>query len=291
MKDIKGIILAGGSGTRLHPCTKVMSKQLLPVYDKPMIYYPLSTLMDAGIKEILIISTPRDLPAFKDLLGDGKDLGITLEYAEQPYPDGLAQAFIIAEDFLNGSPSCLILGDNLFYGNTLMLGIENHIDYGQRHTAKIFTKRVIDPERYGVVVTNHLNDVIELIEKPTIPMSTEAITGIYLFDGRVCEFAKQLKPSSRGELEILDLLTLYLKEKSLVVQTLDDSTTWLDTGTHKSLARASTFVRLLQETNSVSIGCIEEIAYKQDFISYHQFRLLATRYANSDYGDYLKTIK
>ncbi len=282
---MKGIILAGGSGTRLYPLTRVISKQILPVYDKPMIYYPLSTLMEAGIREILIISTPEDLPYFKKLLGDGSQLGLSFEYREQPSPDGLAQAFVIGEDFIGDDTVCLILGDNIFYGHGLseMLVKAGQIDSG----GLIFGYYVKDPERYGVVDFNDNGLVTSIEEKPDSPKSHYAVPGLYFYDNSVVEKAKNLKPSPRGELEITDLNLIYLKEEKLKVELLGRGFAWLDTGTHESLLQASNFVQTIQERQGTEISCIEEIAYKLGYISEKELLEQAEIMKNNDYGKYL----
>jgi glucose-1-phosphate thymidylyltransferase len=283
--SMKGIILAGGSGTRLYPLTRVISKQILPVYDKPMIYYPLSTLMEAGIREILIISTPEDLPYFKKLLGDGSQLGLSFEYREQPSPDGLAQAFVIGEDFIGDDTVCLILGDNIFYGHGLseMLVKAGQIDSG----GLIFGYYVKDPERYGVVDFNDNGLVTSIEEKPDSPKSHYAVPGLYFYDNSVVEKAKNLKPSPRGELEITDLNLIYLKEEKLKVELLGRGFAWLDTGTHESLLQASNFVQTIQERQGTEISCIEEIAYKLGYISEKELLEQAEIMKNNDYGKYL----
>ena len=285
---MKGIILAGGSGTRLHPITCSISKQMLPVYDKPMIYYPLSALMLAGIREILIISTPRDLPAFRNLLGDGKNLGITFQYKEQPSPDGLAQAFILGDEFIGNDSVCMILGDNIFYGqgfgNVLLKAAE------LQKGACVFGYYVNDPERYGVVEFDENRKAISLEEKPLHPKSNYAVTGLYFYDNSVVEKAKNLKPSPRGELEITDLNRLYLEEGSLQVKLLGRGMAWLDTGTYESLLQAANFIATLEQRQGLKASCIEEIAYKRGFIDKKQLIALAEPMKNSQYGKYLLKI-
>lgn len=281
----KGIILAGGSGSRLHPMTQAVSKQMLPVYDKPMIYYPLSTLMQAGIREILIITTPSDAAVFKALLGDGRRWGLELAYAVQPSPDGLAQAFIIGEEFIGNSRVCLILGDNIFYGNRIEETLKNAVE--QPNGASIFAYYVNDPERYGVVVLDENNHAVDLEEKPKNPKSHYAVTGLYMYDNDVVAIAKSIKPSARGELEITDVNKAYLARKTLKVELFDRGTAWLDTGTIQSLLDAANFIRVLEERQGLKIGCPEEIAYRQRFISKAQLHELAQQLNKSGYGQYL----
>jgi glucose-1-phosphate thymidylyltransferase len=282
---MKGIILAGGAGTRLHPITEAISKQLLPVYDKPMIYYPLSALMLAGIREVLIISTPRDLPNFRALLGDGSRLGMQFSYSEQPSPDGLAQAFIIGEDFIGKDNVCMILGDNIFYGHGFG-GILKEAS-GLKQGAVVFGYSVNDPERYGVVEFDDQLKAISLEEKPANPKSNYAVTGLYFYDNTVASRARALKPSPRGELEITDLNRLYLNDGLLEVKLLGRGMAWLDTGTFDSLLQASNFIATLEQRQGLSASCIEEIAYKNGFISRDQLIGLATPLAKSQYGQYL----
>lgn len=284
---MKGIILAGGSGTRLHPLTKVVSKQLMPVYDKPMIYYPLTTLMSAGIKEILIISTSKDTPRFKELLGNGSDYGCKFEYAIQEQPNGLAEAFIIGEDFIGNDKVALILGDNIFYGSGLqqILKANNNPKGGV-----VFAYHVNDPQRYGVVEFDKHNKVISIEEKPKLPKSNFAIPGIYFYDNSVVQIAKTIKPSKRGELEITDINKTYLNKGELNVQILDKGTAWLDTGTFTSLMQASQFVQVIEERQGLKIGCIEEIAYKMGYINAIQLNKLAKPLLKSGYGTYLQQL-
>lgn len=285
---MKGIILAGGSGTRLYPLTTVTSKQLLPVYDKPMIYYPLSVLMMAGIRDVLIISTPYDLPNFKQLLKDGSDYGIRLSYAEQPSPDGLAQAFIIGEEFIDGDSCALVLGDNIFYGN----GLERHLrqaveDAESTGGATVFGYHVDDPERFGVVEFDEDFNAVSIEEKPRHPKSNYAVTGLYFYDSRVCEFAKRVEPSDRGELEITTLNQMYLQEGSLNVVTLGRGYAWLDTGTMESLFEASEFVRAVERSQGLSVSVIEEIAYQNNWIGKDRLVEAARKYGKSVYGQHL----
>lgn len=285
---MKGIILAGGSGTRLFPTTLAVSKQLLPVYDKPTIYYPLSTLMIAGIREIMIISTVRDTPMIKSLLGEGRELGLSLSYAVQTKPEGIAQALLIAKDFIKDSPVCLILGDNIFYGETLQ---EQLMDVCRQHTgASLFAYRVIDPERYGVVEFDDEGRAISIEEKPKVPRSSWAVTGLYFYDETVAEKAQGLRPSARGELEITDLNRIYLHEKKLRVITLGRGFAWLDTGTDDSLLDSAQFVHTIEKRQGLKIACLEEIALEKKYITKRDFCLLAEKAPSSGYGVYLKKI-
>jgi glucose-1-phosphate thymidylyltransferase len=288
MSARKGIVLAGGAGTRLHPITRGVSKQLLPVYDKPMIYYPLSVLMLAGLREILLISTPQDLPAYRRVLGDGSDFGLKLSYAEQPSPDGLAQAFLIGEEFLSGGSACLVLGDNIFYGQSFSerLRAARSRDRG----ATVFGYHVSNPERFGVVEFAADGGVIGIEEKPQKPKSRYAVTGLYFYDARVVEFARALKPSARGELEITDLNRLYLEEGSLDVQLLGRGFAWLDTGTHESLLEAGHFVHTIEVRQGLKVACLEEIAYRSGWITDERLREQARRLGNVGYGQYLSAL-
>ncbi|MGI8501737.1 MAG: glucose-1-phosphate thymidylyltransferase RfbA [Hassallia sp.] len=285
---MKGIILAGGSGTRLYPLTQVVSKQLMPVYDKPMIYYPLSTLMLAGIGEILIISTPDHLPLFQQLLQDGSQWGLKFSYVEQPRPEGLAQAFILGKDFIGNDPVCLVLGDNLFYGHGLVDVLTRAAQL--REGALVFGYRVAEPQHYGVVEFDTTGQVVSLEEKPSIPKSNYAVPGIYFYDSQVCEIAAQLKPSDRNELEITDLSRVYLRQKQLKVELLGRGYAWLDTGTHESLHQAASFIQTLEQRQGFKIACIEEIAYRQGYIDADQLYQLAKPLAKSGYGRYLMDI-
>ncbi|MDG2945460.1 glucose-1-phosphate thymidylyltransferase RfbA [Bisgaard Taxon 10/6] len=284
---MKGIILAGGSGTRLYPITRGVSKQLLPVYDKPMIYYPLSVLMLAGIRDVLIITTLEDNEAFKRLLGDGSDFGINLEYAIQPSPDGLAQAFLIGETFIGNEPVCLVLGDNIFYGQHFSQALKNATESVKQKGATIFAYQVKDPERFGVVEFDENFRALSIEEKPAQPKSNWAVTGLYFYDNRVVEFAKQVKPSARGELEITTLNEMYLNDGSLNVQLLGRGFAWLDTGTHDSLHSAAAFVKTVQSLQNLQVACLEEIAYYNGWLSAEQIEKFAKPMAKNEYGQYL----
>lgn len=285
---MKGIVLAGGSGTRLYPITKGVSKQLLPIYDKPMVYYPVSTLMQAGIRDILVISTPEDLPAFRRLLGDGSDFGVRFSYAEQPSPDGLAQAFIIGEEFIGDDAVCLVLGDNIFYGSGFPAMLKEAVRTAERESkATIFGYRVSDPQRYGVAEFDKDWNVLSIEEKPAEPKSDYAVVGLYFYPNKVVDVAKHVRPSARGELEITTVNQKFLEDKELKMQILDRGFAWLDTGTHDSLAEASIFVEVIEKRQGVKIACLEEIAYMNGWISEEHLRKTAQPMARNQYGKYL----
>ena len=284
---MKGIVLAGGSGTRLYPITKGVSKQLLPIYDKPMVYYPISALMLAGIRDILIISTPQDLPGFKRLLGDGSDYGVRFAYAEQPSPDGLAQAFLIGEKFIGNDTACLVLGDNIFYGNGFTTLLKNAVADADKGKATVFGYWVSDPERYGVAEFDKEGNCLSIEEKPKEPKSNYAVVGLYFYPNKVVEVAKHIKPSARGELEITSVNQAFLKDGELKVQTLGRGFAWLDTGTHDSLSEASTFVEVIEKRTGLKVACLEDIAFHHGWISADKLKELAAPMAKNPYGQYL----
>lgn len=288
---MKGIVLAGGSGTRLYPITKGISKQLIPIFDKPMVYYPISALMLAGIRDILIISTPQDLPGFKRLLGDGSDYGVRFEYAEQPSPDGLAQAFIIGEEFIGDDCACLVLGDNIFYGHGFPRLLRQAVkDAEEGDKATVFGYYVSDPERYGVAEFDEEGNVLSIEEKPENPKSNYAVVGLYFYPNKVVDIAKNIKPSARGELEITSVNQEFLKDKQLKVQLFGRGFAWLDTGTHDSLSEASTFIEVLEKRQGLKISCLEEIAWRNGWIDNNQLRALAEPMKKNDYGQYLRKL-
>ncbi len=288
---MKGIVLAGGSGTRLYPITKGISKQLIPIFDKPMIYYPVSVLMLAGIKEILIISTPYDLPGFKRLLGDGHDLGVKFSYVEQPSPDGLAQAFILGEDFIGDDSACLVLGDNIFYGSGFTALLRQSLkDAEEKDKATVFGYYVNDPERYGVVEFDNHGKCLSIEEKPAHPKSNYAVVGLYFYPNSVIDIAKKIKPSERGELEITTVNQMFLERQQLQVKTLQRGFAWLDTGTHDSLSEASTFIEVIEKRQGLKVACLEEIAFKQGWIDAKQLKKLAEPMLKNNYGKYLLDI-
>lgn len=284
---MKGIVLAGGSGTRLYPITKGVSKQLLPIYDKPMVYYPISVLMLAGIRDILIISTPQDLPGFRRLLGDGSDLGVRFSYAEQPSPDGLAQAFIIGADFIGDDSVCLVLGDNIFYGQSFTRMLSQAVSVAEQGKAAIFGYYVNDPERYGVVEFDAENNVVSIEEKPVEPKSHYAVVGLYFYPNRVVDIARRIRPSARGELEITSVNQEFLREDALKVQLFGRGFAWLDTGTHDSLSEASTFIEVIEKRQGLKVACLEEIAYRNGWIDAEALRHLALPMQKNQYGKYL----
>lgn len=284
---MKGIVLAGGSGTRLYPITKGISKQLIPIFDKPMIYYPLSVLMLAGIRDILVISTPYDLPGFKRLLGTGNEIGLNISYAEQPSPDGLAQAFIIGADFIGDDDVCLVLGDNIFYGAGFSGLLKDSVEAAERGKASVFGYYVNDPERYGVAEFDEKGNCLSIEEKPQHPKSNYAVVGLYFYPNSVVEIAKNIKPSARGELEITTVNQEYLKQNSLKVRTLQRGFAWLDTGTHDSLSEASTFIEVIEKRQGLKVACLEEIAFKKGWIDANQLKELAKPMIKNDYGKYL----